>query len=239
MSNTYNKEIMEMLCKLLSDVVETGNMELVNKFMTIIKYVQSGADTPQSKIRNVINTILGHPGRKENCVDLVKLNSVYNCEYGEYCNPADMKLSKYLETFKEFELRRGPGKSNIMYVKIKDGTKFVFPETSGGADGGDTILPDESCQLSQNNGTARRGDTIESKVITTVRDMIENSNYKDYAGLSNFLATYKKIHHEQFELSPNTKLSEYLKTFAELELFTHGGINTAMFVRFAKSAESE
>jgi rhamnose utilization protein RhaD (predicted bifunctional aldolase and dehydrogenase) len=222
--NTDAKEIMEILIGFVSDAVRTGNMERVNRFAKIIKYVQntkiaeSGAATPQSKIRNVIKKILVNPGHKGNCADLVKFNSAYNREYGEYCNPADMKLSKYLETFKEFELRRGPGKSNIMYVKIKDGTKFVFSETSGGTD---------------------VGDTIESKVITTVRDMIENSNYKDYAGLSNFLATYKKIYNEQFELPANTKLSEYLKPFAELELFTHGGINTAMFVRFAKSSESE
>jgi hypothetical protein len=132
-------------------------------------------------------------------------------------------------------------------MNIKELKKMLFKLLPKAAETGNMEFAEEVIKIikyvqsaeTMESGGADVRDTIESKVITTVRDMIENSNYKGYAGLSNFLATYKKIHHEQFELPSNTKLSEYLKTFAELELFTHGGINTAMFVRFAKSGESE
>jgi hypothetical protein len=187
----------------------------VKKFISIIEYIESESsesgsseseytDPQKSKIYGFI--------RENGCVNLAKFPKLYRREIGEvFVLPDGMKLAGYLRSL-GLELCRDPSNDKVVYVKLNDDTAFVVPTDSVSDIVGPTV-----------------DDPQRTKVIETIRQMIQKSE-NGQVGLYLVMKNYAELHGTQLVLQ--TKLSEYLKTFDELELFTRGGIYTDMLVKF-------
>jgi hypothetical protein len=201
----------------MKECAENGNIEGIKLCVDIIEYIESESsesgssesgssesDPQKSKIYGFI--------RENGCVNLSKFPKWYRREIGEvFVLPDGMKLAGYLRSL-GLELCRDPSNDKVVYVKINDGTEFVVPTDS----------VSDIVRLTVD-------DPQKTKVIETIRQMIQKSE-NGQVGLYSVMKNYAELHGTQLVLQ--TKLSEYLKTFDELELFTRGGIYTDMLVKF-------
>ena len=214
-----------LLNKLMKTCMETENYKIIGECAEILRCMDSKseqvepADTLKSKLVNVIQGMIGNES-SVNCINLCKLIPEYKKRFREvFTLPDGMKLNMYIESL-GFKLRRDPDDDKVMYVKINDGANFMFPTKSApDVDEQSDEPPDES------------PDEQRSNVIETIHEMIDNSE-RDHVGLITVMKNYAKMHGKQLVLPSQTKLSEYLKTFDELELFTRGGVQTDMSVKF-------
>ena len=206
-----------LLNKLMVTCMKTNNYPIIGECADILQYMDKSEQV--DKLVKVIQDMIGNES-SVNCINLCKLIPAYKKLFGEvFTLPDGMKLNMYIESL-GFKLRRDPDDDKVMYVKIDDGAKFMFPTKSApDVDEQSDEPPDES------------PDEQRSNVLKTIREMIKNSK-RDHVGLITVMKNYAKMHGTQLVLPFQTKLSEYLKTFDELELFTRGGIHTDMLVKF-------
>ena len=206
------------LNKLMVTCMKTKNYEIIGECAEILQYMDDKSEQVD-KLVKVIQDMIGNES-SVNCINLCKLIPAYKKLFGEvFTLPDGMKLNMYIESL-GFKLRRDPDDDKVMYVKIDDGAKFMFPTKSA---------PDVDEQLDKQSDESP--DEQGSNVLKTIRTMIDNSE-RDHVGLITVMKNYAKMHGKQLVLPFQTKLSEYLKTFDELELFTRGGVHTDMLVKF-------
>jgi hypothetical protein len=195
-------------------------IEGINLCVRIIEYIESEppnsgsseSESSESEYTDPQKSKIYEFIRKYGCVNLSKFPKWYRREIGDvFVLPDGMKLAGYLRSL-GLELCRDPSNDKVVYVKINDGTEFVVPTDSVSDIVGPTV-----------------DDPQRTKVIETIRQMIQKSE-NGQVGLYSVMKNYAELHGTPLVLQ--TKLSKYLKTFDELELFTRGGIYTDMLVKF-------
>lgn len=225
-----------LMKELMKTCLETNNPSIIGKCAEILGCMDDKSeqvDTPstttlKSKLVKVIQGMIGKDS-SVNCINLCKLIPAYKKLCREVFKlPDGMKLNMYIESL-GFKLCRDPDDDKVMYVKIDDGAEFMFPTKS--ASDVDEQSNEQSNEPSD-EPSDEQSDEQRSNVLKTIRDMIKNSKYGDNVGLITVMKNYAKMHGKQMVLPFQTKLSEYLKTFGELEMFTRGGVHTDMLVKF-------